>query len=436
MKYLEGFFYVMKYKEFLEHIYKRHSGNVKLGLSRMHNILKKMDNPNKKLSGIHIAGTNGKGSTAAICEALALEHGFSTGMNTSPHLVDYKERFRLNGNNIDFENLLRIYHEWENIFHNEQASFFEITTAIAFYYFWEQQIDMAIFEVGLGGRLDGTKPFSSTVSIITTIAYDHLKSLGNTLSKIAYEKAGIIKNNQQVILGKIKNQPKETIKKIASARNAQAYEFGKDFTIKNIKINKDGTYFDYLSSDFALDNIRINLLGKYQAINASLALTAFHMFLLSKGLKLNLDKIKLAMQKVNWPGRLQIIRRQPIVIIDGAHNEEGIDALIKNINKLYPKERIFFLLAILKDKNLDKIIRNICILSRKIFISKNNSSRAADISLQEKFVKKYTLNYEIIPNIAKAYNSALAEINKNDVLIVSGSLYTISEVLKYEQQGN
>lgn len=176
----------MKYQQFLDYIYQRHSGNVKLGLDRMHKILAAMNEPNLKLAGIHIAGTNGKGSTAAMCEALSLQHGITTGLNTSPHLIDYRERFRINGKNIDFTELLTTYRKWEKIFEKNEASFFEITTAMAFYIFHEKNVRNAIFEVGLGGRLDGTKPFSATVSAITSISYDHPKSLGESVEKIAF----------------------------------------------------------------------------------------------------------------------------------------------------------------------------------------------------------------------------------------------------------
>ena len=185
----------MKYQEFLDYIYKRHSGNVKLGLERMENILRAMDNPNLKLDGIHIAGTNGKGSTAAMCEALSIEHGIKTGMNTSPHLVDYRERIRIDGNNIKLATLIEIYKKWEKVLEENEASFFEITTSMAFYHFMDAEVGNAIFEVGLGGRLDGTNPFVPDVSVITTISYDHPKSLGDSVEKIAFEKAGIIKEN-------------------------------------------------------------------------------------------------------------------------------------------------------------------------------------------------------------------------------------------------
>ena len=183
----------MNFKDFLEQIYIRHSSNVKLGLQRMYDILAKMGNPEQKLNGIHVAGTNGKGSTSAITESLLLSIGHSTGLNTSPHLIDYTERIRVNGVNITPEALMELYSSYYSCFEDTEASFFEITTALAFKHFQDKKIDTAIMEVGLGGRLDATNTFNSTVSIITTISFDHLKTLGDTIEKIAFEKAGIIK---------------------------------------------------------------------------------------------------------------------------------------------------------------------------------------------------------------------------------------------------
>jgi len=425
---------IMKYQEFLDYIYKRHSGNVKLGLDRMFAILEEMGNPNKKLNGIHIAGTNGKGSTAAMCETLSLGFGLKTGMNTSPHLVDYRERIRVNGKNISLETLIEIYQKWELVLEKHEASFFEITTAMAFYHFLTNQIDTAIFEVGLGGRLDGTNPFESTVTAITSISYDHPKSLGDSVEKIAYEKAGIIKENTPIVIGKMDVKYAEIIKNVAKKKNAQVYQFGKNFKVENISITEKGTTFDYLSDDLNLPQITINLIGKHQAYNASVAITAFKLFVRNLGIKdCNLEfetKFRTALKKVNWMGRMQIIATKPTVILDGAHNEEGIKALTSNLKKLFPNKKIYFVLAILRDKKLDTIIKNICEISHKIFIAKNQSARAAEIDEQTKFVTKYGGSYEIVADVVDAKNRAVTEANKNDIVIVSGSLYTISEILK------
>lgn len=420
----------MEYQEFLDYIYQRHSGNVKLGLDRMLNILKAMDSPNKKLKGIHIAGTNGKGSTAAMCEALSLQYGMKTGLNTSPHLVDYRERIRLNGNNIELKELIFTYKKWESVLEENEASFFEITTAMAFDFFQSNNVDNAIFEVGLGGRLDGTNPFASTVSAITTISFDHTKSLGDTIEKIAFEKAGIIKINTPVILGKITEIAVEVIRKRAKELNAPVLEYGKDFTISNIRVNELGTSFDYHSPQLDLINITLNLLGKHQAYNAATAITAFITFLQKTDRKIDKQNIYKALANVNWQGRMQIISKKPTVIIDGAHNEEGIKALKNNLIDIFPNKKIYFVLAILRDKKLETIIKDICSVSYKIYITKNKSNRAAEIKDQVEFVKLYSKPYEVHEDVITAVKKAISDADEDDIVMISGSLYTISEVLK------
>lgn len=423
----------MKYQEFLDYIYQRHSGNVKLGLDRMLNILDKMGNPNKKLRGIHIAGTNGKGSTAAICEALSLEYGIKTGLNTSPHLVDYRERIRVNGKNIKLYELIKSYKKWQPIFEKNEASFFEITTSMAFYYFIKNKVENAIFEVGLGGRLDGTNPFTPTVSVITTISYDHTKSLGNALEKIAYEKAGIIKKNTPLILGKMDKIASEIIKKIAEEKDAPIYEFEKDFNVSNISFSESGTEFDFKSRMLNLEKLSTNLIGRHQAYNSATAIMTFLIFLEEINKTIDTYKIRKALRKVNWQGRMEILSKTPLVLIDGAHNEEAIKCLSQNLKELFPDKKIYFVMAILRDKNLKSIIKNICDVSYKIYISKNKSTRAAEIEDQVKFVQQDHNNYEIISDVVKATQKAISEAQEEDVIVISGSLYTISEVLKAEE---
>ena len=424
----------MKYQEFLDYIYQRHSGNVKLGLDRINNILKEMNYPNLALMGIHIAGTNGKGSTAAMCEAMSLKYNFKTGLNTSPHLVDYRERIRINGKNITLEKLIDSYKKWEPVFEKYEASFFEITTAMAFYYFHVNNVENAIFEVGLGGRLDGTNPFAATVSIITTISLDHTKSLGDTIEKIAYEKAGIIKENTPVVLGKMDRTSTEVIRKFAREKNAPVYEFGKDFDISDIHIDANGSTFNYHDPHIELPDLTINLLGKHQPYNAAIAIKAFSLFLKKAGTPIDETKIRKALTNINWPGRMQIISKNPTVIIDGAHNEEGMNALRNNLEVLFPDKKLFFVLAILRDKNLEQIIRDVCSVSYKIFISKNKSTRAAEIEDQLDIVKKHHTNFEIVMDVVEAAKKAISEADKEDIIIIAGSLYTISEVLKEREE--
>ncbi len=419
----------MTYQEFQKYIFERHSGNVKLGLERIHSILDEMGNPNLHLKGLHVAGTNGKGSVCAMLEALSLAYDYKTGLNTSPHLVDYRERIRINGENISAEELIRLYMKWEDVFQRNEASFFEITTAMAFYYFYEQQVSSAIFEVGLGGRLDGTNPFAAQVAAITTISFDHIISLGNTLKKIAWEKAGIIKPGQEVVLGAIPEEAFQVIAGVCGERGARYSRLGDDYGVSNIGLSENGTFFDYYDENVTWKQLFVNLPGEHQAYNAGVALRSFSKWVQQQGKTVDESIIREALSQTHWTGRMQILQTEPTVIIDGAHNEEGIGILVKNLKKIYAGKKIIFVLSILRDKNLESMIRSISEVSDKLIISKNKSKRAAEIEEQVAFAEKFQADYETAFDVVTGTKRALEIAGKDDIVVISGSLYTISEVL-------
>ncbi len=426
---------MLTYQEFLDHIFLRYSGNVKLGLERMEGILEDMDYPNLRLRGIHIAGTNGKGSTSAACEALALANNQSTGLNTSPHLIDYCERFRLQGSNLKFEEVLRIYHEWETVFQKWDASFFEITTAIAFQLFYENKIDTSIFEVGLGGRLDGTNPFNSTVCVITTISIDHPKSLGTTVEKIAFEKAGIIKPGVPVVLGPIQTPALEVIEKVALERQAPIFRCGMDFFVENVITGEDGTFFDYRfpKLNIVWNNIQANLIGKYQATNISLALTAFLIYCKITKQHWSETTIRRGLLHISWQGRLQLVRGKITMLLDGAHNDEGVDSLISSLQEIFPNKRYLIVTAILNDKPYKSMLRKMSSIAYRMYLTQNHSDRAAKIADEEKVLKECNASYETCPDVISATEKAIVDCQDNDIVIVCGSLHTVAEVLECER---
>ncbi|MCB5250645.1 MAG: folylpolyglutamate synthase/dihydrofolate synthase family protein [Candidatus Cloacimonadales bacterium] len=422
----------MEYKEFLELIYQRYSGNVKLGLERVEKIFSELGNPDKKLKGIHVAGTNGKGSTSSILEALSIGQGKTTGMNTSPHLIDYCERFRVNGKNPSYLEILELHNRLQHVFDKNEASFFEISTALAMQLFFEQNLDTSIIEVGLGGRLDGTNTFNSTVSVITTVSLDHPKSLGDSIEKIAFEKAGIIKEGIPLVLGKIVDNAKEVILQEAAKKNVPVYIFGKDFYTHNIKTESDGTAFDYElpNKSISLKNLKVKLLGSHQATNAATAITAFILYNEALGRVIDYDKLRSSLMQVNWFGRMQILKQKPLVLIDGAHNEEGVKTLVANLKEMYPNKYFRFVVAILRDKKLDIMIEDICNFAQEIYISKNHSERAADLDEQIEVAKRFNIPHYACDDLLSACKSAFDKTKEDDILVITGSLYTISEVLK------
>lgn len=421
----------MQYQEFLKHIYQKYSGNVKLELDRMQNVLAEMGDPQERLNGFHIAGTNGKGSVCAALESIARHHGLSTGLNTSPHLIDYCERFRLSGRETCFQSILDLFHRYEQTFARWNASFFEITTAIAFQMFLEAKVQTAIMEVGLGGRLDATNLFVPDITAITSIGLDHVKTLGGTVELIAAEKAGIIKPSIPVILGFIDESPRQVILDIAQERKAPAFVIGKDFRVDNVTTGRQGIGFDYHFGDLQIKGIRSNLSGLHQANNLAIAITAFILYARKHGIKLSVTKLRKALMTINWQGRMQILQRHPTLIIDGAHNVQGVTSLMQSLTQRYPRRKFVMIISILADKDYKSMIRLLCQHAKAVYVAQNGSDRAASVATQVRQARRYLSNVHSAPSVAQALSLALQKTSPRDIIIGGGSLYTVGEVLEY-----
>lgn len=419
----------MRYQEFLDHIYQKYSGNVKLELNRMERLLEEMGNLQAGLRGFHVAGTNGKGSVCATLEALCLAHGHSTGLNTSPHLINYTERFRVNGTELPFESILAAYHRLEPLFEKWDASFFEITTAIAFQIFSESKLQSSIIEVGLGGRLDATNLFIPDVAAITTIGLDHVKTLGGSLELIAAEKAGIIKSGVPLVLGRIPASPRRIILNRAKTLNAPVYLPGRDYFSRVTARRVDGIRFDYRFGRHIYRGLVTNLLGEHQAGNVALALTAFFIYANVMGIKVCARKVHHALRNINWRGRMQVLSTAPVIIVDGAHNVQGVKAMLDTLRCVWPRRRFRFLVSILADKNYPEMLRLICLNAEKIYFAQNSSDRAATLAQQAAEAVRHGVDYVEADSVAKAFQIARSDLKPDDILVCGGSLFTVGEVL-------
>ena len=419
----------MLYREFLDHIYRKYSGNVKLELDRMRGLLKDLNEPQNSLRGFHIAGTNGKGSVCAALEALCLAHGLHTGLNTSPHLIDYTERFRLNGRDLPFERVLDLFHRHEQLFERWDASFFEITTAIAFQLFREERVHTAVIEVGLGGRLDATNLFTPDVAAVTTIGLDHVKTLGGTLELIAAEKAGIVKPGVPLVLGRIESSPRRVIADQARALGAPLYILQRDFTARLRRRNVRGTEFDYRFGRRIYRGLRSSLIGAHQVANLAVALTAFFLYMERRDLAVSPAKVRRALLNVRWQGRLQVLSERPAILVDGAHNLQGAIALIKALRGIWPRRRFRFLVSILADKDFGAMLRLIGAHAEKVYVARNQSDRAAGVRTQAAVVRACGVPCVTAPSVAEAFRRACGELRPDDILVCGGSLYTVGEVL-------
>lgn len=398
---------------------------IKPGLYRIISLLKKLGNPHQKYPVLHIAGTNGKGSTCAILQALLSEHGLKTGLYTSPHLFKLNERFRINFEDISDDELLEMLKILKR-FSTEPVTYFELTTALAFLYFAEKKVDLAVIETGLGGRLDATNVVNPEASLITSIGLDHTKYLGNTLEKIAFEKAGIIKRSKPVILGKIEEKPLKVILERAQRLNCKVFSLNQDFFIyfKEDFWNYEGTYRFY--------ELELALKGYYQGNNLALALKGLEVLEENGFLKIEENAVKRALKKVRWEGRYKKLRlKDKEILVDCAHNPEGI----KTLKAELLREGFYPFLLVLGATNEDGekpfhlFLEELYPLSQGLYLTEFEAERRV-VTLEEwKGVLRDGMEARFYKHPKEALVKALKNKDTSRILI-TGSIYFVAEALK------
>lgn len=381
---------------------KRHTGHT---FEHFKELCNELNNPQNELYTIHITGTDGKGSTVTYLRDLLMSQGFKVGTLQSPHYITHLDRIRVNNENITEEAFLRILNNNYQYFVDNDLSMFEMDYLIMCYYFKEMKVDFAIVEVGIGGRLDATNVVDNTkLSIITTIGYDHMELLGDTLPKICYEKCGIIKNNSKILIGELNEECIEVVNKVAKDRNAGLYKIQKYKDLGNRK-------FLYGNEEYEICSY-----AKYQIHNCSLALEAFNIVSEDYGFKINLNKAKDILKNTMWPNRFEIVRENPRVILDGAHNIHGIEALIESFDQFSGSKCIIF--SALKRKEYLKMIELLEKHTDKLIITTFENNEVIDLSMFN--------NYETNIDYKKAIEEA---IKKFDNILICGSLYFLSDVV-------
>ncbi|MFU0784165.1 MAG: Folylpolyglutamate synthase/Dihydropteroate synthase [Thermoanaerobacterium thermosaccharolyticum] len=419
----------MNYQDAIDYIHNTHKFGMKLGLDNIKRLLMHLGNPQNNLKFIHVAGTNGKGSTCAFINSILLEAGFKVGLYTSPYLEEFEERMRINNQNIPKDKLIYYVEYIKPIIEKivdegyNHPTEFEIITAIAFKYFCDENVDFVVLEVGLGGRFDATNVIeSSLVSVITTIDYDHMDKLGDTLEKIAFEKAGIIKENGTVVSFYQKDEALKVIEEVSRFKNASLSVMD----INDVKIkesNSNHQVFDYKN----YKNLKISIIGKHQIYNASLAVMAVEK-LKQYGINISEDVIRRGLSKTKWPGRIEVISRSPLIVIDGAHNPQGMTVLKDALN-LFTYDRLILVIGMLKDKDTDSMLKLIVPEADLIITTKPISDRAYTAEeLSQKIAYDDVLHFEKIDD---AINEALKSAGKNDLILFCGSLYMIGHVRMY-----
>ncbi|MFP2996323.1 folylpolyglutamate synthase/dihydrofolate synthase family protein [Spongiivirga sp. MCCC 1A20706] len=367
-----------------------------------------LENPHSTFKTIHVGGTNGKGSTSHMIASILQEAGYKVGLYTSPHLKDFRERIRINGKMVSKQFVIGFVKRNWDFFECHPLSFFEMTVGMAFNYFAKQRVDIAIIEVGLGGRLDSTNIITPEVSVITNIGYDHTAYLGNTLKAIATEKAGIIKRNIPVVISELQ---KETI------------------SVFEEKANKTNSLM-VLASNSVDRNYETDLLGSYQQKNSKAAVATIHQ-LQQKGYKISEKQIKQGLLNVvkntKLQGRWQILQKNPTVICDTAHNKEGLSLVLDQLRE-QPYNHLHIVLGVVKDKNLNKILP-LFPKEAQYYFCAARIPRALDVNKLYKEARNIGLNGNKYPSVEEAYLAAKTAVKDNDLIFIGGSTFVVAEIL-------
>ena len=404
-------------------MYGLHRFGIKLGLATIRKILKGLGNPQKRFACIHVAGTNGKGSVASSLASILYRSGFTTGLYTSPHLVSFNERIQINNHPISDDRVVAAYNAVTDVHHGRrEPTFFEFATAMALYEFGRQQVDWAVIETGMGGRLDATNIIIPELSIITNVSLEHQAYLGNTISLIAGEKAGIIKPRKPVVTAVRQKSACEVVEKTAAEKKAPVYRLGRDFKIRR---HPSGT-FSYYGLYTVWQNLQTALRGSHQADNAALVLAACEL-LNEKKAGLALDDIKAGLSKNYWPGRLETVSNDPLIILDGAHNRAAADNLAHFLAANLADHPLTLVIGILDDKPYQAMLKSLLPLSDRVVLTQAKIDRALAPQKLMEAAENYNVESTIVPDVAGAVKHAISINPPNGAICIAGSLYVVGE---------
>lgn len=415
-----------EYKGVLKELYALQKFGIKFGLNKTENLLARLGNPHSSLRCIHIGGTNGKGSVAAMVSSILAAHGFKVGRYISPHLVRFTERFCINGEEVPQTEIIEAYARVKSsiVYDGDPPTFFEVTTAMAFDIFKRSGVDFAVIEVGMGGRLDATNVVTPEVSVITNVAMDHREFLGATLASIAREKAGIIKKGIPLVTAVKQPVVQGIIKATCFRKHSPLKLFGEHF-----RLRKDGNqYFHYFGISRQFRNLTASLMGDHQKVNAALALAVMEI-LESRGLiRLNENNVRNALANIQWPARLEILELHPFTVLDGAHNPQGAEILKQALRTTFPFKSLHLVMGIMADKDIKGIFRRLLPEAETVIFTKPRYVRAADPEILKKLARPYASRLYAIPDVQEAIRQARRAAEENDLICITGSLYFAGEV--------
>ncbi|MDE3089971.1 MAG: bifunctional folylpolyglutamate synthase/dihydrofolate synthase, partial [Chloroflexota bacterium] len=411
-------------------------------LTRMDRLLAALGNPQRRFGCVHVAGTKGKGSTAAMIESVLRAARFRAGLYTSPHLHTFRERIRVDGAMIAQSDVVAGIEKIKPLAAEIPGlTAFEVMTALAFNCFANQGVDLAVLEVGLGGRLDATNVVTPLVSVITSISYDHTAILGDTLAQIAREKAGILKPNIPAVSAPQRDEALEVVERVANENRAPLIAISPDlefqvsdadFQVTFIDQNLDGQRFTLTRQSETFDlslftlGLQIGLLGKHQLTNAATALAALHV-LRDQGIRIPDAAIQQGLAHVEWHGRFEIIAREPFIVLDGAHNADSTQQLVETLLDVFPRARLHFVFGASRDKDIAGMFAALCPHAASLVLTRAHNPRAADLARLADLAAEHKTETSIAPDLASALRDAQSRAASSDVICVTGSLFVVAE---------
>lgn len=432
---------VETYTEALQFIHGRDRFKKKPTLDRMRQFMHILGDPQEKLNMIHVAGTNGKGSTVAFLRDLFMAEGQTVGTFTSPFITRFNERISTDGQPISDTDLVTMVNRIQPVvarldqeLAEEGPTEFEIDTALMFCYFASHPVDIVVVEVGLGGLYDSTNIITPAVSVITTIGMDHMKILGDTIPKIATQKAGIIKADVPVVCGRLTPDALAVMDQTAAAQQTAVRALGRDFTVKNQPESGWGERFAYTWADHRWQHLEIDLLGQYQIDNAATALTAFLTYHQARHLPLDIAEIRAGLKHTVWPGRFERLNDEPLIAIDGAHNEPAMVEMAQLLRQHFAQQDITIILAVLADKQYDQMVKTLLqVRNVHIIVTQfqGPGKRAAATPQALEAADASSKRVTMADNWPSALKTALGNVSGDSLILLTGSLYFISEVRQY-----
>ena len=422
LKYLESF---INYEKFEDYDYR-----ASFKLDRMRKLTALLGNPQENTRSIHVAGTKGKGSTAAIIHSILENSGFEVGLYTSPHLIDFRERIRINDHLISEEDVARLLEMIRGVMDDmgdDMPSFFEVYTTLAYLYFKERPIDFAVYETGLGGRLDATNIITPLASAITPISYEHTQKLGATLREIASEKGGIIKDGSICVSAPQEEEALEVIEDICKRKSATLILVGRDIFFEEISSDDRREVFNLFGLVSEYPMLEMKLLGTHQVVNAATAIGVTEAMRL-RGVTISPDAIRRGLAGARWDGRLEVMGKNPFIVLDGAQKLSSANALARSVKKIFRHRNLMLVLGVSKDKDIKGILEELLPIADSVILTKSKiAERALEPSMIKEYIKGYAKDIILTQNVNEALEISRSKTASGDLILITGSLFIVGE---------